>query len=735
MDFMTINEFEKYFNNEFFIIDSNSLNSIENKLYGFLFDIGIVTDCQNINNVTGEGTYIYIKKVHDTIEIFQDFNGNYGLYLFQLGDYFAISNSFLKLVEYLKNKYQLTLNEDYANYFLSSELTSTIYKETLVSEIEMIPRNAIVKINCINKSISFEKVDYAEYSIELNSKSALKLLDEWFDKWVNFIRFLKEKTNNIQVDLSGGFDSRIILALFLSANIDLNKIEIRSFDDGELCHDEDFEISTKIANAFNFKLNNKVISAEKINFKEIRTPIMLSFYTKLGFHNQLNYKFYKTKEPVYNFSGLGGENLRKYIDATPEEYKNIYVSIAKRIDDSLMKSTERIMQSTIENISKEYCVDMTSKNLCKFIFYETRSRHHYGKLSVEDYFSNKFLLMPFFDPNLHKLKLSSNECTDENLLFALIYTRYCPELLNFPFEGNREINKETLEYAQKINEISRFVPREYSFISGPKVDNDKINKYYDVDLKVIRWEADGYYINWEDVEGYLRKIFYSREFKNEFEKYFSPSIYSKISKSIINETYFPLQSAYPAFSNIKIINDIKFSKSKNNDEFPYWLGIFEILNSDYELPFDMKMLHFLLDYLTLRIDIKNHGSANNMVDIIEKSDEHLVFDYPPWFCSDSGKGLVLETMKGELTIKFKCIGNGFLEVNFRGKDVKDKNGIRIPIFIDLVSVLIDSNNVLNENKLVWHDNPHVFKKEVKNNEVISITVKWMPLNKSSLYSN
>ena len=88
-------------------------------------------------------------------------------------------------------------------------------------------------------------------------------------------------------------------------NVDLNKIEIRSFDDGELCHGEDFLIASEIANYFNFKLNNKVINSEKINFKDINSPLNISFYKKLGFHNLLNYKFYKSKEPVYNFSGLG----------------------------------------------------------------------------------------------------------------------------------------------------------------------------------------------------------------------------------------------------------------------------------------------------------------------------------------------------------------------------------------------------------------------------------------------
>lgn len=137
-------EFQKYFNEEFFIIDSDNLNYIGNKLFGFLIDNEKIITSNNISNITGEGTYIYIEDKNNEITIYQDFNGNYGLYIFQTNEYFAISNSFLKLVEYLKNKYELTLNKDYANYFMTSGLNSTIYKETLVNEIEIIPRNKII---------------------------------------------------------------------------------------------------------------------------------------------------------------------------------------------------------------------------------------------------------------------------------------------------------------------------------------------------------------------------------------------------------------------------------------------------------------------------------------------------------------------------------------------------------------------------------------------------------------
>lgn len=189
------------------------------------------------------------------------------------------------------------------------------------------------------------------------------------------------------------------------------------------------------------------------------------------------------------FSGLGGEKLRDYINDTPEEYLKICTEHAKKTDISLEKATERLLQKTINKISNEFDIDINSKEICRTIYAETRNRYHFGKLAVEEYFSNKFLLMPFFDPELNKLKLCTKEYEDYNLLFALIYLRYCPELLNFKFEGNRKINEKTLDYAQKINEISPFTNKKYSYISGLEIDENCLNKYYDINQEYIRWEA------------------------------------------------------------------------------------------------------------------------------------------------------------------------------------------------------------------------------------------------------
>ena len=187
-------EFEELYGDEFFIIDSNNIDSIENRLYGYaLSNEKVIEDVSDIEDgVTGEGTYVYIEVKGNKISIFQDFDGSYGLYLFRKDDYFAISNSFLKLVEFLKHDFELTLNSDFAQGLFTSGLCSHVYEETLVNEIIAIPRNFTVHIDKVENVVSFEKHDFQEKTIDLDSEEGLDLLDNWFFKYINIFFKIKK---------------------------------------------------------------------------------------------------------------------------------------------------------------------------------------------------------------------------------------------------------------------------------------------------------------------------------------------------------------------------------------------------------------------------------------------------------------------------------------------------------------------------------------------------------------
>ena len=144
----------KLIDENFFIIDSNNLHTIKSHMYGFSVTMkGIITD--NYYKKLGyytepdpQGAYIMIRKIGNKITINQDFSGCFGLYYFQniKENYFALSNSFLLLEEYLIGRQNISINKDYANHFIISTLCSSSIQETLINEIIELPSNTVITI-------------------------------------------------------------------------------------------------------------------------------------------------------------------------------------------------------------------------------------------------------------------------------------------------------------------------------------------------------------------------------------------------------------------------------------------------------------------------------------------------------------------------------------------------------------------------------------------------------------
>lgn len=142
----------------------------------------------------------------------------------------------------------------------------------------------------------------------------------------------------------------------------------------------------------------------------------------------------------------------------------------------------------------------------------------------------------------------------------------------------------------------------------------------------------------------------------------------------------------------------------------------------------------LKKYVTARIDIKNHGNKNNLVLIIQTNDFNANVEYPPWSKTNEGQGLLIESCTGLIDFKIKCINDGTLYLSFKGIDSRDKNGNRFPIHIDYTNIEINNEKIIKTNKLTWHDEPFIYSKNVKNDEIVKIRVEWRPFSKSSEFN-
>ena len=447
----------------FFIIDSENLADVKTKFYGFSVQESGIYDRDNFTpeataGLDGNGTYVYVEKAGDEIVIRQDFAGCYGIYVYNQGGRFVISNSFLYLMEYMSRRVKLTLNRDYANHYLIMGLSSMAYSETFINEITVLPRDVNVRIDIPSAKFSTERINYGENTVRLNSPEGMKILDEWFAKWTGILRNIYDKTGTLEADLSGGFDSRMSFTLLMNAGIDLNRINIASRSGKAYTYNEDYGIASEIAEHFGFTLNNKENqTGGELNYST-DDVLKVAFYSMMFVHNHLMKSPQKFEDKRYHVTGFWGETVRASLHPADKSFMlgnksgaNIFSGGVK---NELTNSMEHILTHLLEEISRKINAPV-SDYFSPHIYREVGSgagRFHFGPASVMYSMSNVYNLNPMADKELSRLKLDDENCLDQNLLMALIFTRYCPDLLKFRFvKKDKPIRLTTVRFAEKIS--------------------------------------------------------------------------------------------------------------------------------------------------------------------------------------------------------------------------------------------------------------------------------------------
>ena len=719
---------------EFFLIDSDNLSNVQPRFYGYSIQADGIYEEENltpeaIENLDGRGCYVYIDVRGGQITIKQDLNGSWGIYLFRHGDYFALSNSFFRLLDHVKFRYPLTVNRDYCQYLFLNALCCDSYSQTAVNEIKLVERNALLYIDIAKKNLQLDFINNKEHTLFLNSQEGIATFDSWVEFWSKIFRGVAQNTNYITADLSGGFDSRVSFALLLNSGIDLNQMRIFSINDDLHTHKEDFDIATQIANHCGFTLNRPLPNRRNLNLS-LCDAFNCDLYVNRTFSNIPRIRAQKGVNKLYRLSGAAGEGIRSRWQMTPEEFiknfsrnANVY---SYNLAGKLITSIENILEFGLRSVRDKHQInDAESTDIPQMFYFETRSRFHFGKDLLCNYFMNIVSLTPAIDPELRTLQLFTPECPDPNLLITLLFTRFQPDLLKFPFDRNRSIAPETVAYAQKLNE--RFPRR----VTTEKIEAEKFH-LLPCDTrteKIIDSKRNNPKISIDLLETCLKATFESSKTYGLVTSYFNAEIYNYAKNYYDTHVFGRSRPMYAVCGVAKVLEDVQISQRncpKYQDMKRFIEQDFYIIKDDEDS--NSQIINNFSRYFTARIQFQLwQKTATDSIKIISVSDEKAKISNPAWY-QKNGVGYVIQSYAGKLKIVVEALEAGQLRLSLLGLDVRrpENNDKRIPYWIDYTKLTVNGETIFDELTPAWHDKSYRHTMDVKSSEKISIEVEWLP---------
>ena len=443
----------------------------------------------------------------------------------------------------------------------------------------------------------------------------------------------------------------------------------------------------------------------------------------------------KTKIAIYG-SCISRDLFNSHFVPDYKEFFEVAADVQRTTMISLMQNPMEIDKNLIDmlphntknNVSKKFIVEDLNKIFLKnliekdidYLIIDNYFEFLFGIL----YFDNNIITNNFWDlpktqfykimPNKFSLKIYEN--FEE---YFCIWSKYCDLFFKFLTLYCPDIKVILIE-ARENNQVMKS--------DGTSYINPNFTKTMNVANPLLE-KLDGYIINNFNVD--VLKFDYGNTYCDENNVWgFAPMHFTKNFHNYLFNKLINIVS--------QDISIQKFSNNPKNRIFDEDSLKSELKRANFETQILLKNIKkskvadLLIKYNSARIDVKNYGSLDNKIKLVDENFHLARIYFPEWFKSDEGEGMIIESEKNSINFRFECINDGILKIFLRGPDIYDKNQVRFPVYIDFTNLTINDELIFDENKLVWHDCPYIFEKEVKNSEIIDIHVNWLPFNKDSI---
>lgn len=435
-----------------------------------------------------------------------------------------------KITPILKRVHNRSLRKDsILDFFLFGYV---LENKTFFNQISQLPHASILEFS--KKGLKIKKYWDYNYSNEFESKSEEELIQELKNLWKKGVKRRIKRNKKVIIPLSGGLDSRAILATALEFT---SKDNITTFTFGEK-GSYDFEIGKMIAKKVGVK--NISLDVEKYNYKEqynlsmndIEGMIDATPYFAIdGYANMKNYGniiFSGTKIDVL----LGRHILSNIFTLDMLDKKIISEVDFSHIKDLIFKhqklNDEKKIKKLFHNdFLKNVDIKSSFNNSFNTLNAKEDNKKYPDTFALWDYKNrwnkyiyfavlrnlNLFTYITMLDADLvnFTLKLSPKLRLDEKLYIKMLLKAY-PELYNLPVKNNHglELNankfsvffrRVSLFCIKKINEISTkilqkniFLEKKLNYIDyGDLLRRDK--KYRDFMKQYVKKAGKRHFFN------------------------------------------------------------------------------------------------------------------------------------------------------------------------------------------------------------------------------------------------
>ena len=480
----------------------------------------------------------FIAAIYDTLKekmtIVNDRYGLIKLYYYFDEDLFCFAPKIKPLLSMASNK--LLKRESIVDFFLFGYLLGD---NTFFRNVMQLNPGSILEISNGNLKLSrYRDYEYAEIP---ETKTREELISQLDILWQNAVQRRTKLNRSIIIPLSGGLDSRAILAAALRC---ISKEDITTFTYGEK-GSFDFEIGQIVAKESGVR--NIPLAAEKINFEE---KYKKSFYDIEGMIDATPYFAVDGYEGIKNygnviFSGtmidvLLGRHILSNI-FSPDLLKKEILSKTDQMEiNKLIFNRQKLNDEAeiVQLFSQEFLKDMdimSSFSSTHPQFENIKNKrfpdyfaawdynHRWNKYVYFAVFRKRdlFRYMTMLDSDLvdFTLKLSPEFRLDENLYIDMLLQRY-PELFKIPTKTNSGLNLDANRISIFTNKalirLKKDINRLFKNYLKRNIFLDKSRNYLDYN-ELLRTN--------EEYRNYFRKMISRVEERDYFSQSYIESIW------------------------------------------------------------------------------------------------------------------------------------------------------------------------------------------------------------------